>query len=457
MSAKLLADMLYALGVLSMFLLLGTFIRAKVGILQRTFIPASVIGGFILLFLGPIGLGLLPIPKEWLTMYSLIPGILIVPVVASVPLGLKVSAGGGTLKNILPLALLGSAIGMLQFALGFGTQLGFASAFDFYPTFGWELGLGFSGGHGTAGLLGNMLQSMNLPYWETAQGVAVTTATFGIVGGIIFGMILINWAARKGHTAILKKPGDIPESFRVGYIKDPAKQPSMGRDTTLSSSIDAYAFHVAIVLAVCAVSYWVLGLMKSYHIPVLQNISIWAYCIVVMFIVWGLICKLKIDFLIDSKVKGKVSGSLTEFAVIAAIGSLPIQAVLVYIIPILVMVTLGLILTIGFLLVTCRLWLKDYWFEQMIAVLGMNTGVFLTGVLLLRICDPDFESPVLANYSLAYTFTSVTYFALLNVFLGLLLSPGGAVSALWLALALGIGETVLAAVLSRVLFGKITN
>lgn len=83
MSSKVLADMLYALGVLSMFLLLGTYIRAKVGFLQRTFIPASVIGGFILLVLGPIGVGLLPIPKDWLTLYALIPGILIVPVVAS--------------------------------------------------------------------------------------------------------------------------------------------------------------------------------------------------------------------------------------------------------------------------------------------------------------------------------------------------------------------------------------
>ena len=87
MTGKVLADMLYALGVLSMFLLLGVYIRAKVPLFQKTFIPASVIGGFILLILGPIGLGWLPIPKEWLKLYALIPGILIVPVVASVPLG----------------------------------------------------------------------------------------------------------------------------------------------------------------------------------------------------------------------------------------------------------------------------------------------------------------------------------------------------------------------------------
>ena len=456
MTSKLLADMLYALGFLSIFLLLGTFIRAKVGFLQRTFMPASVIGGFLLLILGPIVLNWMPIPKDWLTLYSLIPGILIVPVVASVPLGLSLKSSEGTLKNVLPLALICMAISMFQFTLGFGTQIAFSSAYDFYPTFGWELGLGYAGGHGTAGLLGNMLQSMNLPYWETAQGVAITTATFGIVGGIIIGMILINWAARNNHTALLSKPSDIPESFKVGYITDPAKQPSIGRETTLSASVDAYAFHTAIILAVCAISYWILNLAKGAKVPVLQDISIWAYCIVTMFIVWGIMSKIGLSFLVDSKVKSKISASLTEFAVIAAIASLPIKAVLTYLVPLLVMCILGYILTVGFLFIMCRLFLKDYWFEQMIAIFGMSTGVFLTGVLLLRICDPDFETPVLANYSLAYTIASVSYFAILNIFLTALLT-GGAWSGIWMSLGLGLVETVAAIILSRTLFGIIVR
>lgn len=453
MTSKLLADTLYALGFLSLFLLLGVWLRAKINLLQNTFLPASVIGGFLLLILGPLVSGLLPIPQDWLKLYALLPGILIVPIVASVPLGLSLKASEGTIKTVLPLAFIASAIGMLQFTLGFATQIAFSPLYDFYPTFGWELGLGYVGGHGTAGLLGNMLQSMNLPYWETAQGVAITTATFGLVGGIIIGMILINWAARKGHTTLLQKPSDIPQSFKVGFIKDPSQQGSIGRETTLSASIDTYAFHSAIILGVCAISYWILGLAKSFTIPIVKDISIWAYCIIVMFLVWGIMCKLNLQYLIDSKVKSKVSGSLTEFAVIAAIASLPLQAVLTYLVPILIMCLLGYFLTVGFLYFMCRYCLKDYWFEQMISVLGMSTGVFLTGVLLLRICDPDFKTPVLANYSLAYTITSVAYFAILNIFLSLLLS-GSAWTALYISLALGLGEALIAIIFSRLLLRK---
>lgn len=426
MTSVLLKELLQSLALLSVFLLLGTFLRAKVKIFQKTFLPASVIGGFLLLIFGPIVLNLLPIPGSWITTYSLLPGILIVPIVASVPLGLRFGkAGSDGIKPILPLFFIMSTVAILQYIVGFLVNLGFSQfGYDLYASFGWELGLGFSGGHGTAGLLGNMLQSMNLPYWETSQGIAVTTATFGIIGGIILGMIMINWAARKGQTSILKNPSDIPENMRVGYEKDIAKQLSLGRETTLSSSIDTITFHLAIILSACGIAYIILDFVKSAEIPGLSTVSIWAYAILVMFGIWYLMRKLKLDYLVDGKVKSKIASVLTEFAVIAAVASLPVQTVMTYIVPILVMVVLGFIFTALPLIYLSKKYIKDNWFEHMIAAFGMSTGVFLTGLLLLKICDPEMESPVLGNYSLAYTMVSVIAFALLPVFLNIILAYG---------------------------------
>ena len=307
------------------------------------------------------------------------------------------------------------------------------------------------GGHGTAGTLGNMLSELNLPYWETSQGVATTTATFGIVGGILIGIAMINWAARNGQTALLKKPADIPEPIRIGYERDIKKQPSVGRETTMSSSIDTMAFHAALIFLACGLAYLVLKLVAG--IPVLSDISVWAYGMIMMFIIWGIMCKLKIDYLVDGKIKSKISSSFTEFAVIAAIASLPIQAVAAYIVPILVMVAIGYVVTTAGLFFFSKRLLKGYWFEQMIGTFGMANGVFLTGVLLLRVCDPDLESPALANYSLSYTITSIIYFAMLNLFIVLPMSAGAMTTA---AAALGIAVVsfLFAIISSRVSFGK---
>ena len=47
------ARVLYDLGILSIVLLLGVFLRKKVRFLQNLYIPASLLGGFCGLMLGP--------------------------------------------------------------------------------------------------------------------------------------------------------------------------------------------------------------------------------------------------------------------------------------------------------------------------------------------------------------------------------------------------------------------
>ena len=429
MTNEILTELLQSVGVLGVFLLIGTFLRAKIKIFQDTFLPASVIGGFLLLILGPNCLGVLPIPQEWINIYSLIPGILIVPVVTATPLGMTLKKsgsgekGGNSAANaaILGFVLLG--VGLLQFAIGFGTHAAFsAGGTELYDTFGWEMGLGYSGGHGTAALLGNMLQQAGLPYWETAQGVGVTAATFGLVGGILIGICMINWAARTGRTVYLSEPAAIPQALKTGYERDPQRQGSIGKETTYSSSIDTLAFHAALIFAVCTLAYFALGLVQKYEIPLLSSLSVWVFGLIFMFIVWGIICKLKLDFLVDSGAKGKVTGPFTEFAVIGAIASLPLDAVMEYMVPILVMCLLGYVGTVLYVTFLCKRFLKGAWFESMMVIFGSATGVFLTGILLLRICDPQFKTSALGDGSMAYAVGGVVYFAVLNPTLSLLLN-----------------------------------
>lgn len=89
----------------------------------------------------------------------------------------------------------------------------------------------------------------------------------------------------------------------------------------------------------------------------------------------------------------------------------------------------------------------------MIGTFGMATGVFITGVLLLRVADPDSETPALSSYSLSYTITSCLYFALLNTMLVLPITHG-ALTASLVAFALTVVGVIFTAVSSRVLFGK---
>ncbi len=432
MTSTMMADFLKCMSLLGGALLLGTFLRAKIRFFQKTFMPASVIAGFTLLITGPQILGVtgkLGIPDTWYDYYSMLPGVLIIPIVAGVPLGLHLHRGDtnvekGFMKNVIPLFFISLGSAMLQFAVGFAVHMIFGKSYEFYDQFGIELGVGFVGGHGTAGTLGSTLNDMNLPCWETSQGVASTMATVGIMGGILIGILLINLAARKGQTVMLDRPAAIPQALKRGFETDVSKQKTIGRETTFSTSIDALAFHTSLILAACGCAYLCHKGAALVGIPVLKDISVWAYALICMGVIWWIMCRLHLENLVDESVKSHITGNLTEFAVVGAIASLPVKAVATYIIPIIVMSLLGFAATTIWLYLLCRKCLKGYWFEQMIATFGMTSGVFITGALLLRICDPELKSPVLASYSVAYTAMSICYFAALNLFITLPIGGG---------------------------------
>ena len=439
MTSTLLTDLLKSLTLLGAFLLIGTLLRARVRLLQRLFLPANVIGGFLLLILGPRCLNvlsLLGVPDSWFDTYSLLPQVLIVPIVAAAPLGLRLERRGGAgsdfAHNVVPLFFIMLAAAMSQYAVGYLTQALLKSSWSLYDIFGAELAIGFVGGHGTAGTLGSLLTELNLDYALTSQGVATTTATIGIVSGILMGIALINWAARKGYTGSLADPSGIPEAMRKGYEPDITRQRSTGRETTASSSIDTYAFHAGLILLACGGAYLCTRFLKN--VPVLGSLSAWAWGMLIMLVIWLALCALKLDFLVDARVRSHITGPLTDFAVIAAIASLPLQAIVGYLVPILLMCAIGLAVTVAILML-CKRLLRGSWFEPMVASFGMATGVYITGILLLRIADPDSETPGLSTYSVSYTAMSCVYFAVMSPLIRLPLQYG-ALTACLITLAL---------------------
>lgn len=399
---------------LSFLLILGTVIRGRVKIFQNLFIPASVIGGFIGLIIGPEILGqyISIIPSIWSKEIGKIPGILIIPVIASVPLGMNFDLKNKKqgIKNILNTTLILYIVTFIQLALGFVINFIFTKLLNIplYPTFGAELNTGFAGGHGTAGLIGRVLQDMKLNYWAISQGIATTVATFGLIGGIIIGVFLINHNCKKGNTSLLKNPKNIPVEMRKGFIKDTDKQPIFGHETTVSSSVDVLAFHVAIIFSVCGISYIILGVIKKLRIPLLSSLSVWAFSMIVMFFIWNFMKRKKLQWIIDTKIKGKISALFTEFAVVSAIAALPLKAVFTYIFPLLTMIITGFIVTWWIIDTLCKKYFKNnYPFERAISMMGTSFGVFFTGMLLLRICDPEFKLPVLGDYSLGFSLTAL--------------------------------------------------
>ncbi len=127
MTSQLLTELLQSLSLLSLLLLIGVLLRAKVKLFQTLYLPASVIGGFIGLLISPEILGRfskISIPIEWIKTYSLLPGILSIPIFAAIPLGMFLTESK-SIKSLYPAKVL-IAFAIFQCASMFQSAVGYS-------------------------------------------------------------------------------------------------------------------------------------------------------------------------------------------------------------------------------------------------------------------------------------------------------------------------------------------
>lgn len=429
MTSALMETLLKATAYVCVLLLAGMFLRAKVPVFQKLLLPASVIGGFIGLLFGPNVLGeltggiSLPVSQDFMDCWSFMPGILIVPIFAAAPLGNGMAPGEKKrdFRSYGPKILITfgifSCVAALQGAVGLSTNLVFETLdpdMGLYRTFGFELGQGFAGGHGTAAALGGILESFGIDYWKTSQSVAITCATVGLIGGMILGILFINRANRAHRLEKLNgSSGQIPKSIRTGIITDMSKQPSIGRESTATSSIDVLTVHLAVILIVCGAAYWARETLMESPIPavvhIFKGIPVWFVALLMMYAANYILRQLRLSWMIDKKVKSRLTGMMSDVAITAAVASCDVKAVVTYIVPISVMCLLGFLLTYLVVFPLYRVFFKgDYPDERAIICWGTNTGVLINGMMLLKICDPDYETPAMDDFAMGFALFSLT-------------------------------------------------
>lgn len=424
MTGATLQTLIKSLGALGFLLMVGMFLRAKVPTFRKMLIPASVLGGFVGLLLGPEIMGghaILPFPEDWTAAWSFLPGILIVPIFAAIPLGNfkdKTKKEKDKGKNIHNLSRIAMVTGVHASQMGSQIAVGVAVAvllgivfpkFNLYNNFGFEMSQGFNGGHGTAGAVGNVLMEANKSNWELVQGVATTFATIGLLGGITTGIFYINRASKQGKTTFLKDAAELPDSINSGVVRNVKEQVSVGRETTSNSNIECLTVHLGLIFMVTMLAYLTRDAATKYNIPGFKEIPVWPYALMIMHLVNYLIGRFNLQWMIDKKVKAHLSGMLADFAICAAIASMPIKTVMGYIVPILLVSISGFVLVYWTTIKAFQFLLPDSCpFERAIFNYGMGTGVMMTGMALLKICDPDFETPTLEDYSIANIIISIT-------------------------------------------------
>lgn len=409
-------DFLFDLCFMSVLLFIGKIMRAKIKFLQRLYVPAALIAGLLGLFCGKFFLNIIPFSSE-ISSYS---GILIVVLFATMFLGNKKKSSFKTmLQEVGDTFLVNGATEIVQF--GFFILVGVVLLPLIFSginkNFGLLLPAGFVGGHGTAAAIGGFFMENG---WDDATSIAQTFATIGLVGGILLGVLYINIGARKGYTKIIKSVNELPEDMLTGLVPED-KRTDVGANTVYSLSIDSLSWHLALVLVSVGMAYLINKGLKI----ILPQVSFPVYAIALICgVLLNFILKLlKFDDYVDKKIINHIGSSATDYLVAFGVASINIKIVIQYWVPIVVLAILGFVFVSLILFVISPRFFHNYWFERGIYIFGLSTGVMATGVILLRVTDPEFKSGVLEDFGFAWIFLSIMDMLLVS-FSPLLLQNG---------------------------------
>jgi len=391
------------LGILSLALLMASLIRSKVGFFQKYLIPNALTAGFILLlfynFVAP------NFALETDLLGELVYHLLNLSFIA-MTLRKSIKATESMKKRIFP-----TSIGVLsQYALQ--CIVGLLVTFlliktvmpDLFPAIGFSLPLGFVLGPGQAYTIGTGWESFG---FAGAGSTGLTFAAIGFLWGCFGGVMMINLGLKKNWISQENVDKIRNKDTSSGILGRKAKRPVAGYMSTETEAVDSMTFNAAFVFGVYLLSFWLLKLITlllSLIGPLGTELAVnlWGinfiFSAITAMIVKEIMKKAGIHYVLDSGTLTRISGISVDVMVTASIAAISLVVVGTYWLPILILTTLGGLMAYFTLpWIASRLFV-DHQFHRALIIFGASTGTMPTGLALLRVIDPEFETPVASDY-----------------------------------------------------------
>ena len=358
----------------SMLLLIGLFLRSRVKIFQKLFIPVAVIAGLTGLLLGSEVLGkFCPFYIHWSDNVSSFANPLLA--ILFVTQFISLTFNSKMIKKCSLMFCISACVIGVQVlsAMGLGRLFGLPDGAALLP-FG-----AFFGAHGIPQVIAGIYDTVGYWNYDEASAFGTTYATIGMLFGIIVGIVILNIGIRKGWVSAEKSGNRSQEDYTSIHEKE-------HRDI----AFDPLTMHFAIIMAIMIVAY---GLLEVLHkIPLFSGFAIYVPAIIVSLVTGIILRKTPLYDFIDSESLAHVGSLALEYLIVTAIATMKLDVIMNNAPAILTISFIGLILTTIVLMTLPRLWLKQHWLENAMVMFGSWTGSTATGMMLLRIADPELET-----------------------------------------------------------------
>ena len=403
-----------SLMLLALILLLSNILVVKFAWLRNFFIPGSIVGGVILLLLGPYVLGVFVkspfadggglFPSYVLDAWADLPGLLINVVFAALFIGKPIPGIRDIWYRAGPQVVVGQTMAWGQYVLGLSLAiLVLVPMFDMNPIVGALIEIGFEGGHGTAAGMAGTFSDLG---FEAGADLALGMATIGIVSGVLVGTLMVNIAARRG----VINPGDTTNSAQRAKQEGPSDaeqedfhiELAQEKGTTDPLSLHLGLVGVAILLGWLLLSgfQWLESVTwaRDGGLEIMAHVPLFPLAMIGGVMVQLLLARCGWERHVSQRLMSRISGTALDFTIVSALATLALTTLGDYLLPFLMLAALGILWPVLVLVFLAPRVMPDHWFERGISDLGQSMGVTVTGLLLLRMADPKNDSGAMETF-----------------------------------------------------------
>lgn len=381
-----------AFGWASIMLCIGMLLRAKIPILRNMLVPASVIAGVLgFVFINAadaLGIGI----GTDTGMFTNIVNHLFTVSFISITLTSPAKDGGNSTKNMIQgawgLGVVWSFLFALTPLVGAGLVAIFGKNVSMGSIYGMLIPFAFCQGPGQSATYGALFEQFG---WDNASMVAITFSAVGFVSAFLVGVPMAKIGIKRG---IAKHCGKIDDSVLKGYLKREEQTEVMVKDTTCNGNIETLAFHFAIIGLCYVLAVGIANILSM--IPGFLGTSMGGMMFMngmyAAYIVKLILKKLKLDFLLENTLQSKITGWTADYLVVCAFMAVSVGIIKAWIVPIAAVCIVTTVITIIVCLYFGQRFGGSNDFERTLGLYGTCTGTIPSGISLVRIVDPNFQT-----------------------------------------------------------------
>lgn len=403
-----------AFALLVLMLVVGALLRERIRWLQRGLVPASIIGGLI--GWGLVSAGAFPgySPRDFtvLTFHCFTLSFMSLCLTGS---SVTRSGDAGIVRGGLWLTLIWTVSLGLQAVMGYGVVVAYNQAVGdgLSPLLGAMVTHGFTQGPGQALTYGNL--------WEQQYGLAdaaqvgLIYASLGFLVAFVLGVPLARWLIRRrdaGQSGV-NDASEVDAAFLRGFYPAEGERPVTGLMVTHPANLDSLAWHLGLL----GIAYILTHLWLNLMAPIVAGVDLggiklgvffdhnlfFIHGLVVCVLMRALINRMGWAWVVDDRSMQMLTGTSVDIMVVGTLMSIQFSVLKALLVPItLVTVAITVLTLFGCVWVARRS--GRYGDERAVTMFGCCCGSTGSGLLLLRILDPNYASTVareLAFYNIA--------------------------------------------------------